>query len=508
MTIGLHVRRIGVRTLAFARRPELLAFLPAVTLAAFWLGGEGALVAVALALPAVYALAGLLGAGPARELVLPGVDPVTGLPLRDAAVRALDGPQGAAGCIVIGLDGADRLARLHGHRAFCDILRQTAARVAGAVQRRDTVCRLDGACFAVALGPARGAGLERLLQTAARIHDAVELPLDFDGTPVSVTAALGFCLGDRAPDPGGAALLEAAILAMDEAARHGPGGIRAHAEGMRQRMDELAELREALSCALDAGEVQAHFQPQLCTDTGRVSGMETLVRWHHPARGLLGPADFLPGLLAAGLAERLGEVMLDGALRALRRWDRAGHAVPAVSVNFAPEELRNPRLPERVQWELDRFALTPERLVIDLREAVLADPDEEVLADTLHRLAGLGCGIDLDSFGTGRASVAVLRRFPVRRLKIGRSFVAGLDADPAQQRTVAAVLSLAERLELETLAVGVETPGEHAALAQLGCGHVQGFAIARPMSEDTAAAWIAAQAAEPRLLPPKVQRQG
>ncbi len=512
MTFGLRAQRLAVGILAFARRPELLAFLPAVTLAAFWLGGEAALMATALAVPVAYAVAGLAGAGPARDLVLPGVDPVTQLPLRDAAVRALDAALDAGGdgrgpaCIVLAIDRADALARLHGHAAFGEILRRTGARIAGAVQRRDTVCRLDGACFAVALAPARGPDLEAVLQTAARLQDAVELDLDLDGTPVALGTALGVCLGGRAPAPGGAALLDAAVVAMEEAARQSPGAIRVHAAGMRHRLHDLADLRAALETALDEGQVQAFFQPQLSTDTGAITGVETLVRWRHPDHGLLRPADFLPDLLAAGLSERLGEVMLDGALRTLRRWDRAGHRIPTVTVNFSPEELRNPRLPERVQWELDRFGLAPERLVIDIREAVLAEPACEVVAGTLHRLAGLGCGIDLDSFGTGRASIEAVRRFPVRRLKIGRGFVADLDADGAQRRTVAAVLALAERLDLDTLAVGVETPGEHAMLAQLGCRHVQGFAIARAMPEDDAARWITTHAAQVQPALPIARR--
>ncbi len=495
----LHTRRQIVKVLAFARRPELLAFLPAVTLAAFWMGGEEALVLTALCVPIVYALAGVLGASPAGEMVLPGVDPVTGLPLRDAAIERLDSALaadplqgGGTACLALLLDDADTLARHHGHAGFAEILRQTGARITGALRRQDIVCRLDGAAFAVALGPLQRADLETVLQTAARVQEAVEVAISLDATTVHVTASLGFCLAGRAPEPGGAALLEAAMAAMDDANYNGPGAIRAYTTELNRRRTDLAELRRDLGPALDAGEVQAFFQPQLSTDTGAITGFETLVRWVHPERGVLAPSEFLPGILASGLSDRLGEVMLTGALRALRTWERDGHRIPSVGVNFSAEELRNPRLPDKIQWELDRFSLSPDRLTVEIREAVMREGADEVIVQGIARIAGMGCRIDLDEFGVGPASVVNIRRFSVGRIKIGRAFVASIHEDRAQQRTVAAILSLTEQLGLDSLAVGVETTGEHAMLAQLGCGHVQGFAIARPMPAEDAGAWIAA----------------
>ncbi len=226
-----------------------------------------------------------------------------------------------------------------------------------------------------------------------------------------------------------------------------------------------------------------------------MTGFEALARWHHPERGLLGPAEFLPAIADCGLSERLSEVMLFHAMVALNRWDRAGLAVPVVGVNFSADELRNPRLPDKLRWELDRFDLTPDRLVVEILETVAAQTDNDVIVRNVAALAGMGCGIDLDDFGTGHTSIANLRRFAVRRLKIDRSFVARVDEDRDQQRMVAAVLSLAERLGLDTLAEGVETAGERAMLAQLGCGHLQGFGIARPMPFDETVDWMRRHAA-------------
>ena len=186
---------------------------------------------------------------------------------------------------------------------------------------------------------------------------------------------------------------------------------------------------------------------------------------------------------------RLSEVILQHSLTALRSWDQAGLDIPRVSVNFSPVELRDPRLVERVQWELDRFGLTPARLGIEVLETVIANSPDGVIARNIIGLGKLGCYIDLDDFGTGHASITSLRRFPVNRIKIDRSFVTRVDRDEEQRRMLAAVLGMADRLGLATLAEGVETVGEHALLSQLGCDHVQGFGIARPMPADQLVDW-------------------
>ena len=181
--------------------------------------------------------------------------------------------------------------------------------------------------------------------------------------------------------------------------------------------------------------------------------------------------------------------MLFQTLNAMRAWDRAGYHVPAVAVNFCKEELRNPKLVEKLCWELDRFELAPERLTIEILETVVAETENDMVVRNIAALAEIGCGIDLDDFGTGHASITSIRRFAVNRIKIDRSFVTRLDSDAGQQRMVTAILSMAEQLGLQTLAEGVETLAEHAMLAQLGCSHVQGFVIARPMPFQDTIGW-------------------
>jgi len=194
--------------------------------------------------------------------------------------------------------------------------------------------------------------------------------------------------------------------------------------------------------------------------------------------------------------ERVAEVIIYHSFTALKAWDSAGISVPHVGVNFSGSELGNPRLVDKLRWELDRFELTPDRLAVEILETVVADSTDDIVSRNINALTALGCLIDLDDFGTGHASIAAIRRFGVGRIKIDRSFVMKADRDPEQQRMISAVLTMAERLGLETLAEGVETVGEHALLAQLGCDHVQGFGIARPMPFEKTLDWVRAHDAK------------
>lgn len=495
------LRRAG----AHFRRPEIFVFLPAMTLAAFWLGGERVLILTALGAPLIFALTGSLKAysGPAS---LP--DTLDGLSLRGHIISNLDvfladAPVSGrtTACLVVQFDQMDRLVDRHGRAAQNEILARSAERICAALRSGDLVARLEGGGFAVALAPVRRLNVEAVIQLASRLQTAVSLPTSVDGTKIYASCSIGFCLAEGAIDTSGAGLLGLAQIAADEALRHGPSAMRCYSTDMAQKRADRDALRSELERALDEGQIRPYFQPQISTHTGEITGFEALARWHHPEKGLISPADFLPLIEDAGLSERLGEVILYQSLTALARWDRAGLNIPTVAVNFSAEELRNPRLPEKLKWELDRFEVAPKRLSIEILENVVAQTDNDILVANIAALSKLGCGIDLDDFGTGHASITSIRRFAVRRLKIDRSFVTRLDEDREQQKMVAAILSMAERMGLDTLAEGVETPGEHAMLAQLGCGDVQGFGIARPMPIDETLDWIARHRATTRAIP-------
>lgn len=513
MTLVDRLSRLARWIGSALRRPEMILFLPAVTLAAFWFGGERVLLLVALGAPLLFAIAGAFQPVPVGPANLPDV--LGGLGLRAHVLDALDSALRdeafngkTTACLVLQFDDMQELVERHGRAAQAEVLARSAERICASLRTGDLVARLEGGGFAIVLTPVRRLDLESVVQLAARLQAAIGVPVSLNAQRLYVSASVGFCLANRAPEPRGKAVLDAAQIAADEAQRHGPGAIRAYAPEMARHRADRAALRQELEAALDEGQIRAHFQPQLCTDTGRISGFEALARWYHPERGLIPPAEFLPLIEEAGLSERLGEVMLFNALTALTRWDRAGFQVPTVAVNFSAAELRNPRLVERLKWELDRFDLAPSRLCVEILEHVVAETDNDVIVSNIAHLARLGCGIDLDDFGTGHASITSIRRFAVRRIKIDRSFVTKVDEDREQQKMVAAILSMAERLGLATLAEGVETPGEHAMLSQLGCGDVQGFGIARPMPVDETLDWIARHRARPSVTPRIGHRAG
>lgn len=475
------------------RRPEWLVFLPAVTLGAFWLGGEGWLMLIALGAPMLFAIAGAFRFADAA----PRGDGHSALTMRAQIVEKMDhilseAPQTgrSTACFVVQFDNAAKLVEVHGRAAQNEILERCAERLCSSLREGDIVARLEGGGFAVALAGGRRMDIEMAVQLAGRLQAAIAAPISLNAIRIYVSASIGFCIGPRSPEPNGKSLLDAAQVAADVAIRHGAGSIRAYQPDMgRNRADREAS-RDEMVTALEDGQIQAYFQPQISTDVAAITGFEALARWIHPERGLIPPSEFLMRIDDLGLSDRLGEVMLKHALTALKAWDKAGHRIGSVAVNFSKSELRDPRLAEKLKWELDRYDLQPDRLTIEILETVVAETDNDVIVRNVAALARMGCGIDLDDFGTGHASITSIRRFAVRRLKIDRSFVARVNEDRDQQKMVAAILSMAEQLGLETLAEGVETTGEHSMLAQLGCAHVQGFGIARPMPFADTLDWI------------------
>ncbi len=483
--------RPGVHWLAWLgairleRRPELLVFLPALALGVLWAAGEGALLALATGLPLMVLLLQWLVPAPAQ---VPVSDQV--IDRLDAALR--DTAQGSrqTGCFVLQFDDPSWLCDRHGRTRQSEILAACVARIRGAMRPGDMLFPLEDGSLVVVLTPSQRLDLEVMVRIAGRLQLVVQQPLLLGDGSAQVTCCIGFCHARQVIDSGGRALLEAAQVAVDEAMRHGPGAIRAYSTDIAKARAQRDVLRDGFAAAVAEGQIRAYFQPQLSTDSGQVSGLEVLARWHHPEQGCLPPGQFLPALEGTDLMALLAREMLAQALDALAAWDRAGLRVPQVAVNFAAEELRDPQLPERLTWALDRHDLAPSRLTVEVLESVVAGEDDDIVTRNIARIAQLGCGVDLDDFGTGNASITSIRRFALQRLKIDRSFVHDIDTDRGQQKLVTAILSLAEKLGLETLAEGVETRGEHAMLAQLGCGHVQGYVIARPMPFDDVAPWL------------------
>ena len=485
--------------------PKTLAFVPAGCLGLYWYGGELALVFSALVFPLLLILTRATSQNAAG---VPAQTAVLGMMERDRFQDIItkrfkyaraDGLVCAT--FQIEIDDHTSLIERYGQSAAERICEVSGNRIAKVTRDGDAVTRLDMFKFGICLEPVRQMDLEACIQLAGRIQAAMEEPISVDGNTVCVTSSVGFCQQTTVISRSGEAWLAAAGHALREAHLNGPGAIRAYSDSMGQKSEIRQELREEVIEALEKGEICPWFQPQISTDTGLVTGFEALARWHHPKRGMVAPGAFLPAIEQAGMLEKLAEVMIFKAFAALKAWDNAGVHVPQVGVNFAGPELSNPRLIDKITWELDRFDLAPERLAVEVLETVVANSPDDTITRNINGLSKLGCRIDLDDFGTGHASISSIRRFSVSRIKIDRSFVIKADRDPEQQRMISAILTMAERLEVETLAEGVESVGEHALLAQLGCDHVQGFGIGKPMPFDQTLDWIANHNAKLQATP-------
>jgi len=482
------------------QKPQVLAFLPAIVLSSFWVGGELLLLATALGLPLLLAFAEQRNktAAWARTSALEDqLDAVLLVARRDALKTA---------CFLVELDDQSVILDRFGSPAMAQIIKQTQIRLERAVRTQDRVIALDGHQLGVILAPTRHIDHDTVLNLAGRLQSAVEEPLGVDATNIYVSASIGFCVSDALTNPTGVEFSKATALALQDAKRHAPSGLRAFSINLPFANTGSGHIGHEIEKAFDQNEIKPWFQPQLSTETGMVTGFEALARWQHPSKGMITPAEFLPDLERTGNIERLSETMLNGALAAVAQWDKAGARISSVGVNFGSDELRNPKLIERVAWALDRFDMSPNRLAVEILETVVSTSPDDTISSNIYGLSELGCHIDLDDFGTGHASISSIRRFAVQRLKIDRSFVMKVDQDSDQKDMIAAILLMAERLGLDTLAEGVETAGEHAILAQLGCGHVQGFGIARPMPFERTIEWIESHAAKVHH-PPIIGRQ-
>ncbi|MEJ6399403.1 bifunctional diguanylate cyclase/phosphodiesterase [Yoonia sp. 208BN28-4] len=326
--------------------------------------------------------------------------------------------------------------------------------------------------------------LAKALQTVTKRAVAVQ------AGHMATSISIGIASDDVITDVSGATLVDAASLALFEATNAGSSAICIYTADMQTRVALRSKLVEDVAPAIDSGAIHAFFQPQIDLHRDKIIGFEALARWKHAERGMISPAEFLPVLAQLGMMRDLGFAILRAALQALHDWDRAGFDVPTVSINMSAEELRNPHLVDAISLELDRFDLTPNRLVIEVLETVVAADQDDIIMRNIRDLSALGCAIDLDDFGTGQASITSIRQFGVDRIKIDRSFVQHVDTDIDQQDMILAMLTMTDRLRVDVLAEGVETPAELAFISDAGCHLVQGYAVSRPMAGADVGRWI------------------
>lgn len=415
-------------------------------------------------------------------------DALTGLPNRDCLVDAVDralaeGGDGVAVCLV-NLDRFKLINDSLGHSVGDEIIVTHARRLQAAAGPDDVVGSLGGDEFGILLRGASGSGVG---ERAEAMRAALSRPVPVRGIELLVTASLGHAC-HPADGAGGAELLRAASRAVDQAKREGRNRSVAYHPGLDPRAAERLALVQELHRALEEGQFELEYQLKFNIERAP-TGMEALVRWRHPTRGLLGPGEFMEACEESGLVVPLGSRVLDEAARRWRELDAHGLGHLRIAVNASALQVRE-ALVEEVAAVIDRHGLPPGALELELTESVLlANP--ESATGIMKALCGLGASIAIDDFGTGYSSLAYLQHLPLQRLKLDQSFVRGLDSGADGQAICHAIIGMAQALGLGTTAEGVETRDQHEWLRARGCQEFQGYLLARPMSFEEILAHLA-----------------
>src|SRR5918995_81072 len=483
----------------------LLSATVALTLLTFGQFADVSDIAVALATVTVLsgmARAGLTVVDRLRESDRRAVtDDLTGLGNRrhlvdrlHAAIDSAADADGVLALLLIDLDGFKELNDTLGHHAGDQVLRQIGPRLAHILRADDTLARLGGDEFAVVLAP----GDEATASAAGlRLRAALERPFEVGGIRVHIDASVGISLfPQHARDALG--LLQRADVAMYEAKRMRTGHevyLQSRDRHSRQRLRLVGELHGAL----ETGQLILHYQPKADMRTGVVTGVEALVRWQHPERGLLGPGHFLPLVEQSGLTRALTSFVIDRALHELGELRSSGLDID-VAVNLGPADLLDLGLPSEVERLLQERRCAPEHLQLEVSEdVVMADLDRTV--DVLRGLRAIGVRTALDDFGAGHAALGQLKHLEVDTLKIDCAFVMRVAQDERDAAIVQSLVDLGRRLGLRVVAEGVETREAWELLVGWGCDEAQGHLLGRPMPADELVLWSRPAARHPAVVP-------
>jgi diguanylate cyclase (GGDEF)-like protein/PAS domain S-box-containing protein len=419
-------------------------------------------------------------------------DPLTALPnralLTDRITQALARRSaGAVTALFLDVDQFKVVNDSIGHAAGDELLVLVAQRLQAVVRPGDTLARFGGDEFVIVCDGMAEADVELL---GARVAEAVRAPFALDGREVTVTVSGGIATAGAGCDA--ESLLRNADAAMYQAKARGRNCVVVFDDAMHRQATERLDTELQLRHALGRGELVVHYQPLLELPSGRVTGVEALVRWQHPVRGLLTPAAFMELAESTGLVVDIGEWVLETALVQVQRWRTSlpGGAGLTVAVNLSARQVATPDLTGVVRRVLDSSGIDPAAVHLEITESVVMN-DGAVYVDVLTDLRALGVGLSVDDFGTGYSSLSYLKRLPVDTLKIDRSFVDGLGGgDPHDRSIVVAVLSLAAALGLQVVAEGVETAAQLHELVALGVRSAQGYLWKRPAAADELAPWL------------------
>ena len=373
-----------------------------------------------------------------------------------------------------------------GHDSGDALLKFVAARLSEIVRNTDTVARIGGDEFVVLL---ESAGTEAdLARLAEKIIAALDQQWASNGEVIHVTTSIGIAIF---PENGGDArlLMKAADTAMYAAKADGRNAFRFFSEDMTERTLERLHLERDIRDAITRGEFEVHYQPKVSFRSRTTCGVEALIRWRHPERGMISPNDFIPLAEETGIIVAIGDWVLDEVCKQIATWLAAGREPVPIAVNVSPKQLASPNFVQKVTACIVRHGIPSTLLHIEITEgAVMADPDKA--SAILAQLRGLGISIAIDDFGTGYSSLAYLSRLPIDMIKIDRSFVAGLADSNDNLEIINAIVSLGRSLKMIVIAEGIETSNDVSVLTDASCDHGQGYLFAKPMAISALNIWL------------------
>ena len=373
-----------------------------------------------------------------------------------------------------------------GHHAGDQLLRNVAERLRNGVSDADVVARLGGDEFVVVLTDIQTP--DDAAMVADKLLDSMQGVFTVDHLPLTISPSIGISLF---PDHGASAdvLLRCADAAMQHAKESGRGNRQFYAASMDASALNVLHQERLLRDAIAHNGFVLHYQPQICLADGTLQGLEALVRWRHPERGLVGPGEFITFSESRGLITPIGRWVMREACRQLKAWQDEGLPPVPVAVNLSALEFRQRDVAAEIAAVLLETGLAPQYLEIELTESVLMHQTGQVL-DTLNAIKALGVGISIDDFGTGYSSLAYLKRYPIDKLKIDRSFVADTPSNTDDVAIVTAIIQMGRSLQLQTVAEGVETQAQIDLLAGLGCDLIQGFVVSAPLDAEATERWL------------------
>jgi diguanylate cyclase (GGDEF)-like protein/PAS domain S-box-containing protein len=408
-------------------------------------------------------------------------DALTGLPNRakfqlefDRLIAEADSDGRAVGLVMVDVDHFKDINDTLGHDAGDALLEALATQMRRVFRSTDVVARLGGDEFAILLPDLTSrADLVRPLDA---LRALLNTPIQYKGQGVRISTSIGAALHDD-PDADASHLRKNADIALYKAKDLGRDRVVVFEPEMRSEIEKRLELLRDVRAAIPRGEFVLYYQPVVGLHESAVTWFEALMRWNHPDKGVLPPAEFMSAFEDQDLSVQLGSLAIETALKQMRAWMDQGLPFGTVAINLSAAQFRTGRLADDLRGRLQRWGVPPERLTVEVTENVYLGWGAEIVSETIRALHDHGVGIALDDFGTGYASLANLRQFPIDQLKIDKSFVQNADDDAV----VRAVINLGASMGMEVVAEGVERPDQLNQLTRYGCRHVQGFHFAKPM---------------------------